>query len=796
MKKKVIIMLSIIFLIFLFLLTAIILKVSYSYNDEELKENDILIGNDIYSGYISPNDIVNSALKYYIETQDKEGLKTFKVKNKELNKVDWEYLVDDFKYEKLNNDEINKLEIRRLTNNIKKKLNSLSEEELEKYSILNDENTYYFFITDLFNINISTTRNTYGYIVYKDNLIKNYNINLNNKYYTDSNDKSDLKIVNVNDYGAKENDNKDDTKEIKQAVAKLKELQTGILYFEKGIYNVSVGEEFNDLLDAFNNPQNPEYERYKNYTEELKQYYLYWTIQGKSINNEITNTIIDLSDVEKKTIIELNNSEIKLTQNSMATYNIINITNSKNIVIRNGKITGDRVKHDYKDHLETIGKYSEYLKSHAWGYGIKFSETSGTIENMVINNLTGDGIFIADRNSPNLSTTNLNNIEVYKNRRMGITIEETDKVIANNLYIHEIGEFDGIAGILPKSGIDIETEVSGKPTNYVSLNNSIIENCTNYTIVSSARQIKDDNDNVIEVNPFVKELVLTNTKLDGKTTFYNGKINYSTIEMNSLGTTTLNSTYINNSNIYLNENNTWINFKNSNVENTDIKGSYSDTTGNYLRYSNSTFRNCTISDFQGYNEKYGKNNFTYTGIQITSDTENTFNSNKFYNNNFVIGTTKDTNYKFIDSEYNNNTFIFNRYNSNYQKTLEIDNSIFTNNVLNSPNEEYQKLTEININNSKISESNFEQFHNKISNSIININDINSIFYKYGADIDSSSLNIKGNILNNKVLSNINFKNNSKVIIKNYNSQVKIYNPNSVLGQDYTIEYEGTKEISE
>ena len=783
MKKKVII------LIIFFLLITMVLKVSYSYNNEDLNENDILIGNDVYSGYISPNDIVNSALNYYIETNDRDGLKTFKVKDKELNKINWEYLVDDFKYEKLDTNEINKLEIRRLTNNIKNKLNSLDEEELKKYSVLEDENTYYFFMTDLNKLNITSIKNTYGYVVYKDHKIKNYNINFNNKYYVDSNDRSDLKIVNVNDYGAKENDDLDDTNGIKKAVEKINELKTGILYFERGKYNVSVGHEFEELKDAFNNPDNPEYEKYKNYPESLKQYYLYWTIQGKSIKNEQTNFIVNLSNFDKRVVIELNNSEIKLLSNSMSSYKIFDIRNSKDIVVRNGKITGDRVEHNYTDHKEDIGRYSEYLVSHTWGHGIAFLDTYGTIENMIINNLTGDGISIYDRGAPNVSTTYLNNIEIYKNRRMGITIEEVDKVIANNIYIHEIGDFDNIAGVLPKSGVDIESEITDKPTNYVEFNNSLIENCTNYGIVSSARTTKNDNGNVIETKPFVKELILNKSMINDKNTFYNGKIYNTTIEMNLAGTTFLNNALIKNSNIYLNANNDWINFINSSIENTVIKGAYSDTMGNYLRYNNSTFRNCTIYDFQGYSKEYGKNNYTRTGIQLNKSTLNTFDNNKFYNNNFVMSSSDGGEFYFNNSYYENNTF-----NLSTIGNFNINNTILKECSFNNRGINLSKIA-YKIDSSELYNTVTGSSKNYINNSYLEVEKINgNRMYNYDSKIINSTIKILGEIKNSQILSNVLFNEKTNIILEKYNSKNPLIINNSTINKDYIVTYNGTEEI--
>ena len=132
----------------------------------------------------------------------------------------------------------------------------------------------------------------------------------------------------------------------------------------------------------------------------------------------------------------------------------------------------------------------------------------------------------------------------------------------------------------------------------------------------------------------------------------------------------------------------------------------------------------------------------------------------------------------------------------YILSIFLNFAIKKSNIFNCSYEKHRKLTQVNINNSKIEETNFELFPNKILNSKIGVNNINGTFYKYGADIDNSSINIYGNILNNKVLSNINFKNNSQIILNKYNNKVKIYNQNSILDKDYRVQYLGNDELLE
>ena len=82
MNKKI----KILFIIILIIVGIYYIEESYSYQTlyDVLPENIIMIGNDIYEGYVNPNFIANSAIKHYKETNNKD-IKVFKYSGLDIN---------------------------------------------------------------------------------------------------------------------------------------------------------------------------------------------------------------------------------------------------------------------------------------------------------------------------------------------------------------------------------------------------------------------------------------------------------------------------------------------------------------------------------------------------------------------------------------------------------------------------------------------------------------------------------------------------------------------------------------
>lgn len=190
--------------------------------------------------------------------------------------------------------------------------------------------------------------------------------------------------------------------------------------------------------------------------------------------------------------IKGNNAIIELANNAYPHYNILAFTDCKNFNVYDLELVGDRAEHDYSGG-----------GTHEFGYGIfvKTDYTSlqttlncyGSIHNVKIHDMTGDGI--VTKNGLATGTIEIVDCEIYKNRRQGISILDSDQIIIRDTYIHEIGlTQDGVAGTSPTSGIDIEPASGTQQVNYVLVDGCNIEKCYRYAIVNG-----NDNTELIEV---------------------------------------------------------------------------------------------------------------------------------------------------------------------------------------------------------------------------------------------------------------------------------------------------------
>jgi len=90
------------------MLFLIVLKINAS--EFEPKKGQVLVGYDLYDGYINPNDLITSALNYYIETEDSETFKIYKYQDID----NWlSYDDSERKFVSLEKPDINNLELKR-----------------------------------------------------------------------------------------------------------------------------------------------------------------------------------------------------------------------------------------------------------------------------------------------------------------------------------------------------------------------------------------------------------------------------------------------------------------------------------------------------------------------------------------------------------------------------------------------------------------------------------------------------------------------------------------------------------
>ena len=175
MKLRNILLVSIPLIIIFAILTR---NPTHGYKIEDLREGDILIGDEIYSDYITPNQIVSSAINHYIKWKE-DNLKIYKYDGKDLlNNHRWLFLLNTNEYATLSEEEINVLEIKRYINETLKKLEQMTDYELKNNSSYQHDSEYYIYVDDIKNIGISSTKNIYGHIVYKEKEILKNNLEI------------------------------------------------------------------------------------------------------------------------------------------------------------------------------------------------------------------------------------------------------------------------------------------------------------------------------------------------------------------------------------------------------------------------------------------------------------------------------------------------------------------------------------------------------------------------------------------------------------------------------------------
>lgn len=168
--------------------------------------------------------------------------------------------------------------------------------------------------------------------------------------------------------------------------------------------------------------------------------------------------------VRSNVILDLNQSEIQFMPNANTSYIMINIGNSNNVTVCNGKIMGDREQHDY----ETINS------THEWGMGVYLKNASDiTIEHLEIANTIGDGIYILD--SQNLK---ISNNAIHDVRRNGITI-----ISGDNIQIHD-NEIYNISGTRPMCGIDMERNKNSQQITNIKIYRNKLHNILGYNMLT------------------------------------------------------------------------------------------------------------------------------------------------------------------------------------------------------------------------------------------------------------------------------------------------------------------------
>ena len=140
--------------------------------------------------------------------------------------------------------------------------------------------------------------------------------------------------------------------------------------------------------------------------------------------------------------IDLNNSTIKLIPHELNSHTVFHINNAENVVIKNGFIIGDKNTHPP-------------VEGQQGGFAIRVTRNAKNvfIDNLVIKNMYGDGIYIGTGNESDNDIPEdvyITNCDIDNARRNGISITNGIRVYINNC------KFSNISGQTPQSSIDVE----------------------------------------------------------------------------------------------------------------------------------------------------------------------------------------------------------------------------------------------------------------------------------------------------------------------------------------------------
>ena len=205
-----------------------------------------------------------------------------------------------------------------------------------------------------------------------------------------------------------------------------------------------------------------------------------------------------------KVSINLNGSTIKLRDNHSTKYVLFFFSDCKQFSIKNGTLTGDANGHDYSP---VVYKGKIENTSHQWGHGIYAEGSKGTISNMSINRMTGDGVYLCSHKGKQSiihAIIKIDNCEISYCRRNGITAASSKSLIINGTSIHHIGSYDNIQGASPQAGLDLEYEDHVKDVGTIEINDCHFYECTEKTVSSS-------NSNP----PIVKKFIVSNSYFEG-----------------------------------------------------------------------------------------------------------------------------------------------------------------------------------------------------------------------------------------------------------------------------------------
>ena len=195
--------------------------------------------------------------------------------------------------------------------------------------------------------------------------------------------------------------------------------------------------------------------------------------------------------------VDMNGCTIRVGRNHLVRYKILSISYCQSFYAHDGIIIGDADCHDYTS--VKIKKTDN--KTHEWGYGINLRGSCGTVRNMTVSNMTGDGIYAGSIKNDGVayhSNLKIENCEVKYCRRNGITCVSSNGIVITGCKVHHIGTWKypvvagdsvQVTGTAPQAGIDFEFEDGVGDSGPIVLKDGQIDHCTS-KVVTSAKNTK------------------------------------------------------------------------------------------------------------------------------------------------------------------------------------------------------------------------------------------------------------------------------------------------------------------
>lgn len=260
-------------------------------------------------------------------------------------------------------------------------------------------------------------------------------------------------VFNVKDYGAVGNGKTNDLASLRKVATLVCQNGGGMVVFEKGKTYLVKLEEVND---------------------------------ERPVNGTQSNaTILGFKDCDSVKV-EMNGATIKIAPNHRMEYVFFHFLNCDDFTLSGGTLIGDADAHNYSD----IVRYGKKQKSsHEWGFGVLVNGSKGTIQNMNITNMTGDGIKSGSINLKDKGIFHASLI-VYDTkisycRRNGIAVLSSLGTNIVKTNIHHIGTYGPITGTAPQAGIDLEYEDGVGDKGPVIIKDCEITDCTQKVISAS-----------------------------------------------------------------------------------------------------------------------------------------------------------------------------------------------------------------------------------------------------------------------------------------------------------------------